>query len=145
MFIVMWPPLLFTTRNARALKATHCRALVAREIAFTWNQSPFDIKTPSSLLKRRGRSEPLFCRPCGFKARVLTYKRFWAEVWKWPPNSLSNLDVRIASKALALCFGSKLKHPLEIILYGGWLRPQVFALTFVGIWDVSTINPINEQ
>ena len=45
------PSLLFTTRNARALKATHCRALVARGITFTWNQSPFDVKTLSSLLK----------------------------------------------------------------------------------------------
>ena len=47
--------------------------------------------------------------------------------------SLSNVDVRTAFKALALCFKSKLKHPLEIILYGGWLRAQLFAFTFVGI------------
>ena len=47
----MRPPLLFTFRNARALKATHFRALVARGIAFTRNQSHLDVKTLSSHLK----------------------------------------------------------------------------------------------
>ena len=42
---------------------------------------------------------------------IYTKDREGRYIKNWPPISLSTVDVKIASKALALCFKSKLAHP----------------------------------
>ena len=104
-------------RTSVTVKMGKTRDRTVRDIYVT---DPWQISCPLfRLFPFLFKSELLFCCPCGFKTRVLTYERFLAEVWTFYDNQIRG----------KLLYGKKevLLNPFQCLLELAWYHYVLFA------------------